>query len=298
MRPYHRQVPSDYQLFSRSNNQGFTLVEMVVSIVLLGIIAVMTTQYYSHTVIGFADTQLRNDLANVGRLAIERVGRELRNAAPNTVRINNNCIEFLPVVGSGQYQDQNINYPGPIASTPLPVIGFNPAAINFDVLDLNLPGAGTSLIVYPLGPGTGSDDPYAGTNPGPLIGMAGSALVIAGVTNITMAGLHSFNRHSPQRRMFVVGDPVSFCVVGTDLNRYTGYVITAVQATPPAAVAQLLAQDIQLNEGGPITPFSYTAGTLVSNAVVQLDFRFMQTDHLGNQTWVRMNHEFQIRNVP
>jgi MSHA biogenesis protein MshO len=40
---------------------------------------------------------------------------------------------------------------------------------------------------------------------------------------VTLAQAHRFNRRSPNERFFVVTQPVSFCVVGDKMYRYTNY---------------------------------------------------------------------------
>jgi MSHA biogenesis protein MshO len=292
-------------MFRRQN--GFTLIELIVVIVLLGIIAAMTTRFFGDTVQGYIDTSLRDSLTRTGRLATERINRELRNAVPNSIRVNGGCIEYLPMLASATYQDQALTYLATgTNSSPLPVNGVSAPSNLMDVFNLNFaPGAATYyIVVYPYGPDGSAGDPYRATNPGPLATFSGfdmATALPAGVSRIQTTAAHRFLRQSPIRRVFVTSDPVSFCLVGNRLVRYEGYGLQAAQSIPPpAANGQVLAEYIQsVDPEIPfVAPFSYTGSTLIRNAVVNLDFRFMRTDHLGNANWVRMYHEVQIRNVP
>ena len=286
--------------------RGFTLVEIIVVIVVLGIVAGITTRFFNTSVQTYAGTELRDTLSRTGRLAIERVHRELRNAVPNTVRVDasGTCVEFLPLVASALYQDQDVTYGTGTASAPAPVAPAA-AADRFDVFDLAFtPSAGAAyyVLVYPYGPGSGAGDPYQATNPGPLADFQGfdtAPALPAGVRRMALAATHRFLRHSPRRRVFIAGGPVSFCVAGNRLLRHSGYGLTATQPVPPPG-GQVLAEDIQTTD--PDIPlgavFAYIGPTLTRNAVVTLDFRFMRPDHLGNAEWIRMSHEVQIRNVP
>jgi len=59
--------------------KGFTLVEMVMVIVILGVIGAFTFQFVAHGVLAFKKSSSRKDLYDQGRLALERMVRELRD---------------------------------------------------------------------------------------------------------------------------------------------------------------------------------------------------------------------------
>lgn len=251
--------------------RGFNLIELIVVIAVLGIVSAGTASYITDSVRAYDATARRAQLANLGRLTIERVARELRSAVPTSVRVSNDCVEFFPVKAGSVYFD---------LPTAVPGTAFSAAA--FDV-----PSGGPFYIaVYPLD----ITALYAQANPGPLARFATASG--SPTATVSLAASHRFSRHAPQRRFFLLGEPVSFCVVGSALYRYSGYGVNAAQATPPAG-GTLVAEDIQLNDGGiSIDPFEFTPGTLRRNAVVQLDFRFARYNE-----WVRLAHEVQLRNV-
>lgn len=282
--------------------RGMTLIELIVVIVLIGILSAGMTQFLGTTVRGYVDTARRDQLASVGRIAVERMTRELRHAMPNSARVSNDCIEFLEVAASAIYQDRSVDYGGGVMSQPASVAAAAPAAA-MDVFDFSFaPTAGVSyyVAIYPLNPtGGGANNPYSGSNPGVVASYAGhsAAGLPAGVSRIALSTNHRFTRHSPQRRAFIVR-PVSFCVVGNRVNRYQNYALTTTQPTPPAPAnpddVHLVAERVQLNDGGtPVSPFVVLGQGLQRNAIVALDLRFMEEGE-----WVRFNHEVQLRNVP
>jgi prepilin-type N-terminal cleavage/methylation domain-containing protein len=59
---------------------GYTLIEIVMVIVILGVIGAFTFQFVAHGVQAFKKSSARKDLYDQGRLALERMVRELRDA--------------------------------------------------------------------------------------------------------------------------------------------------------------------------------------------------------------------------
>ncbi len=67
------------------NEAGFTLLEIVITVVLLGIISVVTIQFVSSSAeVGQIQTE-RNKLVNEARLVMETMTREIRFAVPARV---------------------------------------------------------------------------------------------------------------------------------------------------------------------------------------------------------------------
>lgn len=252
--------------------RGFNLIELVITIVVLGALMAGTLAYITNSMTAYTDVARRDQLTSLGRVAVERVARELRTAVPGSVRVSNNCIEFLPALGGSVY-------------LTLPV---DAADSSFTAVDFPLPASGASyIVVYPYS----TASLYAQSNPGAIAGYSGKSG--APTATITLSGNFQFIRHAPHRRFYVAGTPVSFCISGSDLLRYTGYGMNAAQAAPPAGTGTLVAQDIQTLDGATaVTPFTYTPGTLRRNAIVTLDFRFLMDDE-----WIRLTHEVQLRNV-
>jgi MSHA biogenesis protein MshO len=85
--------------------RGFTLVEMVMTIVILGIIAGILTPMIKANIDGYRATQARSELMQRGRVALARLERELHDAIPNSLSIlaSGTAIEFVTSRRGGAY---------------------------------------------------------------------------------------------------------------------------------------------------------------------------------------------------
>ncbi|OMH39535.1 PilW family protein [Motiliproteus sp. MSK22-1] len=269
-------------------NQGFTLIELIIAIVIMGILSFGTVQFMLNTSDAYDQTARRDQLASAGRVAIEKMSREIRNALPNSARVASNCIEFVPVLGGSSY----ISIPTQTASSSLS------SFVSVPFSSGSIPSIIGRAAVYPLNVA----DIYQLTAPSvisPQISTASSALVSSSTAvSVAWASPHQFLTESPTKRWFMVDTPTSFCLVAGNLYRYHGgsYGFEATQPTSdstlPISVATgrtLLATQVS-SEGA---PFTVVAATLQRNAMVQIDLSFTE---LGEG--IRINHEVQLRNVP
>jgi prepilin-type N-terminal cleavage/methylation domain-containing protein len=88
-----------------SQNKGFTLVEIVITIVLVGILAGIAASILGRGIQSYSIEQVRVDVYYQARLAMERMAREIRlirraNAADITAMTNTN-LRFTDVNGAG-----------------------------------------------------------------------------------------------------------------------------------------------------------------------------------------------------
>jgi len=66
-------------------NKGFTLIELILVILLLGIIGVMGGELISTAFKGFSDTDARMELFEEGKMALMRMEREIHHMIPNAI---------------------------------------------------------------------------------------------------------------------------------------------------------------------------------------------------------------------
>jgi MSHA biogenesis protein MshO len=128
---------------SSASQRGFTLVELVAVIVLLGVIGAATTQFIISGVGIYQDASRRDGLSQMGRFAVERVSREVRNALPGSIRVNisagTQCLEFMPIKGASSYL-------GKVSETP--------AISNVSVVDFSYSYTnGNRIAIYTLDQG-------------------------------------------------------------------------------------------------------------------------------------------------
>lgn len=84
---------------------GFTLVELVLVIVLLAIVSAVVAIPLMEGARAYTSTEVRTDLADQGRLAIERMAREIRTIRSRTVAdlpgcCNATTLSFVDVIGN------------------------------------------------------------------------------------------------------------------------------------------------------------------------------------------------------
>lgn len=94
----------------QQNISGFTLIEMILVIVLLGIISAVLAPVITSNVTAYHDTRTRSDLVARGRVALERLTREIHLAIPNSLRLvsgTTNTIEFVTISTGGRYVDRD-----------------------------------------------------------------------------------------------------------------------------------------------------------------------------------------------
>lgn len=86
--------------------RGFTLVEMVVTIVIGSIIMLGIAGYVQLGMKGYADTIDRQRIQTQAQFVLEKMTREIRHAVPNSFHVPvgaPNCLEFVPIEYSGFY---------------------------------------------------------------------------------------------------------------------------------------------------------------------------------------------------
>ncbi len=273
---------------------GFTLIELVVAIVLLGIVGSIVAVFLSNTLEGYSSLNRRDTLQAGLRMAVERISRELRHALPNSVctddgsGCNNpgSIVYFVRTVDAGEYQTQSGNYSSGQARAPLPVA---PASSSrFDVLSgssLNA-SSGQWIVVY----NTDNSDIYnSGSRRRQINSLStkdtdGSAP--DDVSVVQFASSVNFPTHSPSRRFHVIeNNAVIFYLQGTDLYRAISNFSSPSTAT--AGTEKLLLKNVSA------CTFTYVPGSLLRSGLLRIN---IQIDN-GTET-LQMIHEAQVYNAP
>lgn len=221
--------------FGATGMRGFTLLEAIVSIVILGILAGMVAVFIRAPVDAYRDTASRAALTESAEGAIRRMARDIQLALPNSFRPpadgSNQCFEFIPVIAGGRYRiQQNSGGQGD-------VLNFAAADTSFDVLagvGLNrIVINGSSIVIYNLG--VAPADAYAGNNRARVTGTgAGQGGAAA---RISIAA-RQFPFESPSARFQVVDgqSAIYYCdAVNRVVRRRTQALAAAAPATCPAA---------------------------------------------------------------
>lgn len=273
-----------------SSQAGLTLVELVVTIVVTGIIAAGVALFIQRPVEGYIDAARRAELTDEADTALRRITRDLRTALPNSVRVDatGKFVEFIETTGGGRYRAELDNSGNgnildfvttsltpPTADTSFDVIGPAPVlAPGNEIVVYNLNSTGTTL------------NAYFGDNRSALTST--SAPPVAFVEKL-------FPESSPARRFHVVSGPVTYGCTGGQLIRYSGYGYNTAQAAPPGVSGAVLAGNVDVAS----CSFVYTAGSISERTgTVSIVLVLTRSGGAGTPEVVRLFQQAQVSNAP
>ena len=145
-------------LLRRPPQRGFTLIELIVTLVLFSLMAATLTIFFKPAFDTWIALRTRGDLATEADHAMRRMLQDIRKAVPNSIRTpSTDCFELVPTSSGGRYRvDTDTVNPGAAAVDPAA------ATTSFDVLSpLNAtPAVGDWVVVDNQNAG----DVYGGAN--------------------------------------------------------------------------------------------------------------------------------------
>lgn len=255
--------------------RGFTLIEMVIAIILLSVVGLFLGSVIRQSMGIYVDTTAREALIQQGRFVTERLSRELREAVPNSVMVENGCIEFLPITDSAIYSE-------------LPTVQSPSAAVRLLPIDKKVLN-GDRLVVFPTNAASLRQTPSASGQ---------TAQVNADVdftspnntrmVDVALTQQTGFVIQSPAKRVYFYRTPVAFCYQNSRIYRYADYALNR-SALSPAQLGTpvLMAENIsQAN-------FHVTQPELQRNGLVKIELTFSDR---GEE--VKFDHDALIYNTP
>ncbi len=312
-------------------SQGFTIIEIVVTIIITSIIGIGLVSYISDSADSLEDAARRSKMASAGRTAIDRIALELHNALPRSIRVlpdntgalnstGDQCIEFIPVRAATNYINPSFGGSG---STVFDVIDFEPSQEGTSGGFAAIFPTNNTAILYDgdnfsaPAPDNYSEWPNFPTRR-PIQEIASIADAGGDLSEVTLVKAHRFRRRSPTDRFFVVEQPVSFCVVGDKLYRYSdyGFFATQVQQEEESGVCEVTAVDPDrcLPDYAAISASPPRVKTLITDSLAHdnTDLAFdIGTQSLTRNSLVKillkfssdgdslvLNHEVLTRSVP
>lgn len=272
--------------------QGFTLVELIMVIVILGVVGGMVAVFMRGPIDAYFASARRAGLTDVADTTVRRMARDIHAALPNSVRTPaSQCVEFIPTKTGGRYRADGAG-----------ALNFAVAATSFNELGSNLARpaaqrivAGDLVVVYNLG--IAGADAYANVsvNRSAVTGLGAEVQTGAAVTDIetpiTINALQ-FPLPSGSNRFHVVpaGEQVvGYVCNGNRLFRYTQTLPYAAPAACPAPAANtpVIATNVfNCN-------FSYTGSDLQRNALVRMSLQLTDSGET-----VSLQHEVHVNNTP
>ncbi|MGO2497039.1 MAG: PilW family protein [Vibrio litoralis] len=244
---------------------GFTLIELIITIVVIGIMVMGIAGFIELGTKGYADTVDRQQLQNQARFVVEKITREIRHAVPNSFEQSEGCISFYPIDYAGAYAvlptSDDTTFQFIVVNTELTT----PADLN-----------GKQLVINP----SVQDDLENGTNHIDLANVQESS-DDDGVLQ-TDVDSSQFNQgavtNSVGDRLYIYSNKVSYCLEGSRLERNG------------VTVGDFLTADSSFASGDTNSPNS---DSLSRSGLIHIKLSFKQNDET-----TEYENDIQVLNVP
>ena len=291
-----RQSPRPGRAISHLRQQGFTLVELVVVIIVSGILSVVMMQFISAPIDAYVDQSRRARLVDIAQSVTNSIARDVQQALPNSIRVgcSGECVEFLRVVTGGRYRSgptgNALSFVPADADSSFDVLG---PLSNFSGLSVSasatgcVQGAAACVAVYSTGQ-AGTDpwnvDHTAGVwKPDNLATLTAISAASVSFNNANFSnGVQAFPAASPNQRFYIVDSPVSYlCDTGAGtLRRYEGYNLshphTSVDQHAELIALSNPAEHALVAEQVSACSFTYSAGTPSRNGLLTVRVRISE----------------------
>lgn len=290
---------------------GFTLVEMVVAIVILGILGTVLTAFITRPVEGYRDLARRTALVDAAESALRRMQRDIRIALPNSVRRTNLggggfALEMLPTLDGGKFRE--VAFGGTTACEQL---NFGTVDTDYDIIGgfHNItPGVYTNFRMVVNNRGTPGNDAYEGsasviTPLGRTITVTRPSTCAPGTTDnndhVNLNVGHQYGGSAVfNRRIYVITTPVTYLctpnasdpVAGT-LVQYSAYNISSTQPTNPAVAPLATATSTLITSRVSACSVTTTSSDIRGRSLVTLTL-----DLAEEEEQIRLINQTQLNN--
>lgn len=284
-----------------TRSRGFSLIEAVVVIVIMGIVAAIVAVFMKVPVQAYLDTSARAELTDIGDTALRRVSRDIHVALPNSVRVvsdgaGGQFLELLQTQTGGRYlaeDDANAALGNALSFTDSTKLSFTVlgAMPTWPATSTPMIVAGQYVVIYNLGPGLAADA-YAGNNRAQIASVSGNTITLS-ANPFAPNGLKS-----PQSRFQIVTGPVTYYCnpVAKNLTRYWGYTIAAIQPSSVAALASAGASSALLATDVSACNFSYSSVSNTHTGLINLSMSL--TGPTSNAGTIQLVQQVHVDNTP
>lgn len=297
--------------------RGVTLIELVVTIVIVGIIVAAVT-FFITPLRQATDVTVRAELTDIADNALQRIGRDVKLALPNSVRVDDTTVpgvrflEYIAIRTAGRYRASG---DGAAAGTNCPaddaVLGVpGNDRLSFDLTAGDscfktigkLPDAGTVA--------AGSDQvvlnnygtAFPGQNAYATAGVLNRAVLSALDTGEALRDRVAFAatpfqtalHDSPGRRFYIVSGPITYecnTLAGT-IRRHSGYALAPVQPTAFGGSPALIA------EGVSACDLEYSPAVSGQFGLLTLRLTLQRQRFDGTIESVSLYHAVHVNNTP
>ncbi len=294
---------------SAPRQRGFTLVELIMVIIILGVIGGTVAVFMRGPIDAYFASARRAALTDVADTTVRRIARDIRKALPNSVRMaasGNACIEFIPTKTGGRYRVDSApaGLDFTAADTSFNMLGANPLPTDQRIV------SGDLIAVYNLGiPGSSA---YNQDNIA-TVGSAPTETAAPNVeTTITFTTATQFPLASGSQRFHVI--PTTENVVGYactgvgtstvgqgtgTLYRYTVSLATAYAqpascpTSAPVALSGRYVAVSTLATNVSTCSFDYSTPDLQRNALLRIALQMTEQSES-----VSLYHEVHVNNTP
>jgi len=268
---------------------GFTIVELVMVIVLMGIVGGMVAVFMKSPIDAYLAVARRAALTDLVDTTSRRISRDIRTALPNSLRApNSQCLEFIPTKSGGRYRANDV-----VAGDGTG-LDFSTTDTTFNMLGSNAALTGDQKIaandviaIYNLGV-TGSTA-YAQDNTTTVTAI-GAETGAPLETPITLSA-KKFPFESPYYRFHVIPSAekvVAYVCSGGKIYRTASsnfYTDTSANICPTSGA--VLAENVSACN------FDYSGSDLQRNALVSLVLQFTNSGET-----VSLHQDVHVSNVP
>lgn len=238
--------------------QGFTLIEMVITLIVGAILVLGIAGFVELGARGYTDTVERQRLQTQAKFILEKMSREIRNAVPNMLSSNNvlpqatSCISFYPIIDSGYYA---------VSGADIQFVVGQQDIVTDDIEDL-------SLVINPT-----QASPTNNVFPLVNVSSASDTFTIADKASELVG-----NSVSRRHYLYNPNGRVDYCLIAGQLRR---------------AVNGL--NDLPLSATGVSGNLDYMPATVQTNGIVDVDITFSNTQ--GDES-SNFQQQIQVLNVP
>lgn len=297
--------------------RGVTLIELVVAMVLVGIITAAIA-FFLNPIRQSTDLALRAELTDIADNTLQRIGREVKLALPNSVRSKTSggvvSLEFLALRTGGRYRagggglasgadcpDDGSGMPG---SDQLTFGTVDACFKTIGKLSDAIVANSDHLVLFNLGPDPSGLDPVGYLDQNAYAAAAANRVLITAVDTSEgnrdriVFGARTFTqaRHdSPSKRFFVVSGPVSYVcdpAAGTITRRW-GYTESPLQPVSFSdGSAALIAENVNSCE------FDYDPSVSPQLGILTMRIRLQRALFGGANETVSLYHAVHVNNAP